>query len=252
MLALAIALCVFATSLLSGIVGMAGGIVLLAVLIATLPTTSAMILHGFIQAVANGSRAWFIREHVQWRLLPIFFAGVALVAMVFALIQIVWSAPVILIAIGAIAWLTVLMPKRLALDVTRPLTTFMCGLSVTAAQLLVGTSGPLLDAFFQKNRLNRFEVVATKAFTQTVGHLVKIGYFTWLALQTSEPMHHLLNGGYLLVLPLASLAGTRIGTWLLHKIDETHFRRLTSAVLLVLGVIVAVHGITQLSLSSAG
>ena len=114
------------------------------------------------------------------------------------------------------------------------------------AQLLVGASGPLLDAFFQKSNLNRFEIVSTKAFTQTVGHLVKVAYFTWLSLQATEPMHHLLNAGYLLLLLIASLAGTRIGTWLLHRINEVNFRRMTSVILAILGTVAGAGGVVQL------
>ena len=137
-------------------------------------------------------------------------------------------------------------PKGIGLDITRPLTTFICGLSVTVAQLLVGASGPLLDAFFQKSNLNRFEIVSTKAFTQTVGHLVKVAYFTWLSLQATEPMHHLLNAGYLLLLLVASLAGTRIGTWVLHRINEVNFRRMTSVILAILGTVAGASGVVQL------
>ena len=89
MLAGVIVLCVFATSVLSGLVGRAGGVILLALLVATLPTASAMIMHGLIQAVANGSRVWFIRKHVQWRLMPLYFAGVLVIALIFGTTRII-------------------------------------------------------------------------------------------------------------------------------------------------------------------
>ena len=41
---------VFATSLLSGILGMAGGMILMAVLVALLPVATAMVLHGDLDA----------------------------------------------------------------------------------------------------------------------------------------------------------------------------------------------------------
>ena len=53
-------------------------------------------------------------------------------------------------------------------------------------------SGPLLDVFFVRAELDRFEVIATKAFTQTVGHAIKIVYFAWLvrgpSLEMSVPL----------------------------------------------------------------
>ena len=246
MLAGVIFLCVFLTSILSGLVGMAGGVILMALLVATLPTASAMIMHGLIQAMANGSRVWFIRQHMQWHLMPTYFAGVVMVGVLFWVFKISWSAPVILIAIGIIAWLPILMPKNLALDVTRKPVTLLCGITVTATQLLAGTSGPLLDAFFQGSRLNRFEMVCTKAFTQAVGHTVKVVYFTWLSLSASEPLHHLVNATFVLLLLATSLGGTRIGTWLLHKVNESNFRRMTSVIIAILGTFVAGGGAMQL------
>ena len=74
---LLITLSAFATSVLSGIVGMAGGMVLMFVLISVLPVSSAMILHAATQVTANGSRAWMLREHMLWRLLLPYLLGSA-------------------------------------------------------------------------------------------------------------------------------------------------------------------------------
>lgn len=48
---------------------------------------------------------------------------------------------------------------------------------VTAAQLAAGASGPLLDVFYLNTKLDRLAIVATKALTQTLGHLLKLGYY---------------------------------------------------------------------------
>lgn len=246
MLAVLIFVGVFVTSILSGVTGMAGGVVLLALLILTLPTSSAMIMHGIIQAMANGSRVWFIRDHMLWRLMPMYFSGVVLVGILFWATQISWSAPVILIAIGFIAWLPVLLPERLGLDITRQPVALLCGITVTAAQLLAGTSGPLLDLFFQKCKLSRFEIVATKAFTQAVGHVVKVAYFTWLTLTRSDHLHDFVNIVFITALLAVSLLGTKLGTLLLQRIDERSFRRMTTFIILILGTLVGVGGTVQL------
>ena len=59
-----------ATSVLSGLVGMAGGVVLMAILINVLPVSSAMVLHGVTQFTANGSRTLILRRFLLWQLLP--------------------------------------------------------------------------------------------------------------------------------------------------------------------------------------
>ena len=48
---------------------------------------------------------------------------------------------------------------------------------MTAAQLFAGASGPLLDFFYLHARLDRYQVVANKALTQTIGHMLKLVYY---------------------------------------------------------------------------
>jgi uncharacterized membrane protein YfcA len=47
---------VFVTAVLSGVLGMAGGMILMAILVSTLSVSAAMMLHGAVQAASNGSR----------------------------------------------------------------------------------------------------------------------------------------------------------------------------------------------------
>ena len=55
----------FATSILSAIIGMAGGIVLLSVMLLFMEPLEAIPLHGAVQLVSNGSRTWIQRTHVE-------------------------------------------------------------------------------------------------------------------------------------------------------------------------------------------
>ena len=43
--------------------------------------------------------------------------------------------------------------------------------------LLTGVAGPLIDSYFLGGKLDRREIVATKALCQIVGHGVKLVYF---------------------------------------------------------------------------
>ena len=100
MLFTGIILAVFLTSVLSGVLGMAGGIILMAVLISTLSVSSAMIAHGLVQATANGSRAVFLRQHIQWSILPAYLLGAVLATGLFVSLAIVPDVSMILICIG--------------------------------------------------------------------------------------------------------------------------------------------------------
>ncbi len=136
-----------------------------------------MIIHGVVQGTANGSRAWMLRKHLAWKILPPYLLGAALSFGAFASVAFLPNVHWVMIAIGSLPWIALIVPKLNGLDVTHPTTAVVCGTSVTAAQLFAGASGPLLDFFYLHARLDRYQVVANKALTQTIGHMLKLVYY---------------------------------------------------------------------------
>jgi uncharacterized membrane protein YfcA len=65
--ALVILVTVLVTAFISGIFGMAGGLILMGVLAAMLPVATAMVVHGAVQMVSNGYRAFLWRQYIDWR-----------------------------------------------------------------------------------------------------------------------------------------------------------------------------------------
>ena len=63
----ALGLLMVATAFLSGLFGMAGGLILIGVLLTILPLPSAMVLHAVTQMASNGWRAFLWRSHIRWR-----------------------------------------------------------------------------------------------------------------------------------------------------------------------------------------
>ena len=64
--ALFIVVMAFITATLSGVLGLAGGLVLMGALAVVLPVSAAFVTHGLLQLVANGWRAILHRKHVRW------------------------------------------------------------------------------------------------------------------------------------------------------------------------------------------
>ena len=235
-----------ATSLLSGLVGMAGGVVLMAVLVNILPVSSAMVLHGITQFTANGSRTLILRKHLMWRLLPGYILGASVAVAGFSALLFVPEASVVLILVGLFPWLARLQPKSSALNITRPASNIICGFSVTSAQLLAGAAGPLLDLFYLNSGLDRQTVVANKALTQTIGHLLRIFYYGAI-ISVATPLPNWL----FLAAAIAAVIGTRLGTWLLARWDDQRFQRVSRQIILATGTICILQGSYQL-IRSAG
>ena len=241
---------VLATAVLSGVIGMAGGVLLMAVLVTLLPVASAMILHGAVQAASNGARFLFLREHVMWAILPFYAIGALLAVLLFIALALVPDPALVLILVGSFPWLARIVPTLRGLDVRRPVTGAACGATVTAAQLLAGASGPLLDAFYLRTEVDRRSIVATKALTQAAGHVVKIGYYVWVSKAVLEEFAiadvpiWLVGAGIVL-----AVLGARIGTRLLEKFDDRQFRRVTGWVILGLGALCIVKGARDLLLA---
>ena len=78
---------VLGTSFLSGIFGMAGGLILMGFLLAVLPVASAMALHAITQMASNGWRAVLWRQHIHWRVFGWTVVGKLIALGCFALIQ---------------------------------------------------------------------------------------------------------------------------------------------------------------------
>src|SRR2546430_7620783 len=73
------------TSFLSGVFGMAGGMILLGVLLNYFDVATAMILFSIIQLFANGWRVVQWRSYVLWPIFGWYLAGAAISYAVFCL-----------------------------------------------------------------------------------------------------------------------------------------------------------------------
>lgn len=233
---------VFVTSFISGILGMAGGMILMGVFLALMPVPAAMMLHGVAQLASNGWRAWLWRHEINWQVFRGNFYGSMLILAVFCVLQLVASRAVVYLALGITPFVSYVLPPKLKLNVDRPWHPFLCGLSCTGLQLLSGVAGPLLDVFFLQSKMTRHQVVATKASTQTMAHLLKILYFGVL-LGTSQGS---VEWWLAIAMIVIAMAGTSASRGVLERMTDVNFRRWTRITVTVIGSVYLVNGIALL------
>ncbi|HUF88229.1 MAG TPA: sulfite exporter TauE/SafE family protein [Thermohalobaculum sp.] len=230
---------VVATSFLSGIFGMAGGIILLGVLLVFLDVAQAMVLFGAIQTVANGWRAALWRHHARWDIVWRYVIGSALAFAVLRSIAFVPDKAVVYLAIGILPFAVYALPKRLAPDITRPRMPQVCGAVVMLVQLFGGAAGHILDQFFQASPMDRRAVVATKAMTQTVAHLFRIAYFGSFAAAFDVVIPWWVYAG---AMALAML-GTTLAAQVLERMTDTGFRLWSKRIVIAVCIVYIARGL---------
>src|SRR6185312_8730319 len=112
----ALCLTMVGTSFLSGIFGMAGGMILVGILLAMLPVPEAMALHAVTQMASNGWRGLLWWRHVRWRTVGVYLIGCLLALVAWSLWRYVPSKPVALIGLGITPFLVRLLPAGLKPD----------------------------------------------------------------------------------------------------------------------------------------
>ena len=218
------------TSVVSGVMGMAGGMLLLAIMLLKLEPAVAIPVHGIVQLVSNGSRAYFLRSQVRWgavwRFVGPLVPGGALGIWLLACVPPSGSR----IAIGAFVlastWLKSFFSigKGAGAEKALPLGGALVGFFST----LVGATGPLLAPFILALELGAQSTIATLAACQIFQHASKVLLF---GIRGFDLRGYLLP---CLLLSLCAIAGSAIGTRLLDKLPEKAFRSSVKVVLSLL------------------
>ncbi len=229
-----IVLAALVSAAVSGVLGMAGGLLLLGALLLVLPVAVAFVVHGLLQLVSNGSRATLQRRHIVWPIVLRYAAGALAAGTLVAFVAVVPPKPVTYLLLGLVPLLVWVPKPLLDLDAARPGQAVLAGMLVTALNLTAGVAGPLLDIFFVRTTLGRHRIVATKAATQVLSHLAKVLVYGGPLLAGDPRALPWLV--VLLAVPL-SLLGTAVGSRLLERLSDTSFLRLTRVVVTAIGAV---------------
>src|SRR5258706_9973651 len=237
-----LALSALVTSFISGILGMAGGMILMGILLAALPLPAAMMLHGITQLASNAWRAFLWRTQVDWRVFRGYAFGALAALAVFVAVKLVVSKPIALVVMGLTPFITLALPERLHLNVERRGHPLSCGFICSALNLSAGVSGPILDIFFVRSKMGRHQVVATKAMTQSLSHVLKIFYFGAVTAIEGGNVEPWLAA----MMVILAFTGTQLSRHVLERMNDASFRRWTRWTVMSLGVFYLGSGVVLL------
>jgi uncharacterized membrane protein YfcA len=215
----ALGLLMVATAFLSGLFGMAGGLILIGVLLTILPLPSAMVLHAITQMASNGWRAFLWRSHIRWRPVAIYMIGCALALGAWSITRYVPDKPIALLLLGVTPFMARLTPANLKPNPDSIWQGTFYGSICMGLMLMTGVSGPLMDTFFLGGKFDRRGIVATKATCQVASHFVKLIYFGGIIDQAAT-----LDPVLAAVAVAASMTGTTLARRILEAMTDTQFR----------------------------
>src|SRR5436309_2058170 len=222
---------IFFSSFVSGIFGMAGGMILLGVLLNYFDVATGMILFSIIQLFANGWRALQWRVYVLW---PIFFSSVLGSAGSFAAISTVAFVPnkaMVYLALGLMPFVVEALPAVVRPNIEWRGVPFLTGVLTTVVQVLSGVGGLFLDIFFQKSLLDRKTTNATKAVTQSYSHVVRALYFGSLSGFGDVPLWATAPAIVL------AIAGTSLAPFVIERMTDHGFRQWTRVIILAISMV---------------
>ncbi|MDA8708209.1 TSUP family transporter [Hellea sp.] len=242
-IALLILISAAVTACISGIFGMAGGMIFMGVIASVMGVAEAMVVHGAVQSVSNASRAWLLRSDVRWDILGYTFLGALPAIGLLAMVSFVPNKPTLFIVLGLLPFILWLPKGVFQGDAAKPSHAVLCGAMVMGLNLSAGVAGPALDFFYVKTTLTRKEIVATKAVTMLASHMVKIVYFglpliAAAGLSTLPPLWV-----FAAAVPFI-ISGTYIGTRILHRLSDVNFKSYTKYLVTVVGIIYLWRGIS--------
>lgn len=184
--------------------------------------------------IANPSRAYLFRHHVDWQVIRYMLSGSIIGAVIGAWFLTRMNAQIIQIVLGLFLISYVLQDKfsKTKLSIKMKLVWFFpLGFSVSFLSGLIGATGPVHNPFMLSYGLEKERLVGTKAVNSIVMQLTKLisyGAFGALSLQIV---------GYGLILGAGAVLGVFLAGKHLENIDVIQFRQYTLLLMFFCGVV---------------
>ena len=208
----------FFTSALAGVMGMGGGVLLIAAMPGLVPAAAIFPLHAGTQLASNVSRAVFGWRQIQLQFVPALLVGALLGAWlggeVYASLDLFWLPAIVGVLILLLTWVPLPQVRRAGAPGLLLLGFYQTGLGMVA-----GATGPLGAAVMLQHSSDRDWLVVNTAVYMSISHIMRVGAFVLLGFSFG-PWWPLL-----LAMVAAVTAGSWAGTRLRARVPAVDFRR---------------------------
>jgi len=218
------------TSAVSGMTGMAGGMLLLSIMASVVQAEYIIPLHAAVQLMSNSTRTALFFRHIKWRIVALFFLGMIPGAAIGIFVFGMLNEHAIKLSMGVFILSMAFFPMggktvRNGFGIFIPV-----GFAAGLLGIFFGAIGPLIARFFLRSDITKEELVATKAACQWTGHLIKIPLFGFIGVNV------LVYGKVLASLGVMVVLGTLLGKRMLHRIPQRQFEIIFRVLLAAIAV----------------
>lgn len=226
----------FGTAIVSAAVGFLGGTILIAFMAQFMSQATLVPVHAFNQLWANASRAYFLFEHVEWRIVRRYVLGTVLGSVLVGFYALSFPEHYYNIFLGVMVLSMALVPKEKWAWIGRVRGAgyidkwIFTGFFASSIGLFVGAVGVFLGAVFLTENFEKRRMIATQAVCQVVVHLAKIVVFVYLGFKILPWLP------LIVLMTVVSTAGSFVGTRILEKIPQELFLRIFKGLIVILAL----------------
>lgn len=206
------------SALISGVTGLAGGVLLLSCLSLIFPIEIVIPIHALVQVLANLSRVILLKQHIEWSIWRAFNLLTIPAGLLGAYSVTFLPQNVIKGSVGFVVLLAAfytLRPRKKIQTAAQELSILgrkryvALGATSSFLGMVVGATGPLIAPFFMIAGLKRERFIATKSACQLTVQVIKTIIFSQV-LQFSYQTYSLEL--------VFTVSGVLAGTWIAKKV----------------------------------
>lgn len=233
-----VAAAALAAATLAAVTGFGGAAVLLPVLVFAVGVRDAVPILTVAQLVGNGSRVWFNRRELDYRVVGWFALGGVPLALLGGVLFSKAPSPALTRLLGVFLLCMVAWRRfRPGIPVAPPLGAFaLIGAGASFLSALLGSVGPLMAPFFLAYGLVKGAYIGTEALATVVMHVTKLVAYRGTAVLPASSIAIGLALGPIMVL------GSWLGKRIVDRLPERVFVLLIEAVMTVAGLLFLLRG----------
>lgn len=210
-------LALFLSSLISGLTGMGGGVLLLSIMLPMFPVNIVIPLHGIIQFGSNSTRVLISLKEIDGKVVTLFSHGALLGAILVIPVDMDLNTDFIsillVISILVFTWIPL---NRVILEFKGKF--FIIGIISSFLSSFIGSTGPLSAPFFLHSHLKKGCYVATKAACQLPVHLFKVLLYIFSGFILKDWIYYII-----IALPVV-FTGNMLGRFITQKVGGREYK----------------------------